>query len=119
MPVFSKVVKDLQEERDKIAFNIEEFTNWYHGGAENVKDKRFFGKKSNKTFENFSYQFDIDSTENLFLNDPDLGIGVDQSYLSHKEKYEDAVKKSTILLKKLQNLQSEGLAGEDLLKLAR
>lgn len=44
MPVVSKVNKDLQEERDKVIFNVEEFTNWYHGGADKVKEKRFFGK---------------------------------------------------------------------------
>ena len=45
MPVFSKVNQDLKEERDKVTFNIEEFTNWYHGGPEKVKEKRFFGEK--------------------------------------------------------------------------
>lgn len=44
MPVFSKVNPDLKEERDKITFNVEEFTNWYYGGAEKVKEKRFFGE---------------------------------------------------------------------------
>ncbi len=35
---------DIQEERSKVTFNIDEFTNWYHGGYENVKKKRFIGK---------------------------------------------------------------------------
>jgi hypothetical protein len=38
--------KELQEERDKINFDIEELTNFFHGGAENVKKKRFLGKQS-------------------------------------------------------------------------
>lgn len=43
MPVQSKINPDLKEERDKVTFNVEEFTNWYHGGAENVADKKFVG----------------------------------------------------------------------------
>lgn len=35
---------DIKEERSKVCFNIDEFTNWYHGGFENVKKKRFIGK---------------------------------------------------------------------------
>lgn len=46
MGTCSKVNKDLKEERDKVTFNVEEFTNWYHDGAENVKEKRFFGEIS-------------------------------------------------------------------------
>lgn len=47
MSTFSKVNKDLQEERDKVTFKVEEFTNWFHGGAENVKEKRYLGMKHN------------------------------------------------------------------------
>jgi hypothetical protein len=39
--------KDLKEERDKVPFDIEEFTNWYYGGAEKVKRRRFFGNLKN------------------------------------------------------------------------
>jgi hypothetical protein len=35
---------DIKEERDKVSFNIEEFTNWYYGGADKVEEKRFIGK---------------------------------------------------------------------------
>lgn len=38
-----KMNPDLQEERDKIAFDIEEFTNWFYKGAEKVEEKRFLG----------------------------------------------------------------------------
>lgn len=38
-----KVNPDLKEERDKIQFDVEEFTNWYYNGAENVAEKRFLG----------------------------------------------------------------------------
>lgn len=38
-----KVNKDLQDERDKIDFDIEEFTNWFYKGADKVEEKRFLG----------------------------------------------------------------------------
>lgn len=44
MTALSKIINpDIQEERKKVSFNIEEFTNWYHGGAEKVAEKRFLG----------------------------------------------------------------------------
>lgn len=46
MPVVSKMNPDIKAERDKVGFNVDEFTNWFHGGAEKVKEKRFFGKAS-------------------------------------------------------------------------
>lgn len=42
----SNVNKDLKEERDKVKFNVEEFTNWFYGGAEKVKEKNYIGKCS-------------------------------------------------------------------------
>lgn len=45
MPAVSKAVnKDLKDERDKIRFNVDEFTNWFYGGEEKVKDKRYIGE---------------------------------------------------------------------------
>lgn len=44
MPVVSKINPDIKEEREKVGFDVAEFTNWYHGGAEKVEEKRFFGK---------------------------------------------------------------------------
>lgn len=38
------VNKDLKEERDKVKFNVEEFTNWFYGGADKVKEKRYIGE---------------------------------------------------------------------------
>jgi hypothetical protein len=43
MPIPKTVNKDLQEERDKVKFNVAEFTNWFYGGAEKVKQKRKIG----------------------------------------------------------------------------
>lgn len=61
MPVSSKINPDLKEERDKVKFNIEEFTNWYYGGAAKVEEKRFFGKK------NIIKKFMLKSYWNLIL----------------------------------------------------
>lgn len=44
MPSLSKLNKDIKEERDKVSFETEEFTNWYYGGKEKVDEKRFLGK---------------------------------------------------------------------------
>jgi len=38
------VNKELKEERDKVNFNVDEFTNWFYGGAEKVKEKNYIGK---------------------------------------------------------------------------
>ena len=43
MPSQSKLNKDIAEEREKVSFNVEEFTNWYHRGADKVEEKRFLG----------------------------------------------------------------------------
>lgn len=46
MTVYSKINPDLKEERDKVTFDVEEFTKWYHGGAAKVQEKRFLGNFS-------------------------------------------------------------------------
>lgn len=103
---------DIKAERDKVGFKVEEFTNWFHGGPEKVKEKRFFGNSSelytSSTFWPQSYP------ENFFMNDPELQDKVSTSYLSHKEVYEEAIRKSTVTLKKLKQLQVQGQGGPDL-----
>jgi hypothetical protein len=47
MSIPSKINPDIKEERDKVSFDVEEFTNWYYGGAEKVKEKRFLGNRFN------------------------------------------------------------------------
>ncbi|KAG5667344.1 hypothetical protein PVAND_015327 [Polypedilum vanderplanki] len=76
--------KELQEERNKIKFNVEEFTNWFYGGPENVKRKN--------------------SLENYFLSDPKLNLNLDTSYLSYKEQYEEAIRRSCIVHDKMRTL---------------
>lgn len=46
MPISSKINPDIKEEREKVGFKVEEFTNWYHGGADKVEEKRFLGNYS-------------------------------------------------------------------------
>lgn len=52
--------------------------------------------------------------ENFFLSDPALKDSVPISYLSHKEKYEEAIRKSTLVFKKIRDLQAEGRDGVDI-----
>jgi acyl-CoA oxidase len=52
----------------------------------------------------------VNFLENYFLTDPELKLEVDMSYMSHKEKYEEAIRRITIVMKKIQKLQSEGQA---------
>jgi hypothetical protein len=42
--IMATISKELKEERDKVTFNVEEFTNWYYGGAKNVQRRREIGK---------------------------------------------------------------------------
>lgn len=45
MTVLSKTINpDIKEEREKVSFKIEEFTNWYYGSDEKVEEKRFLGE---------------------------------------------------------------------------
>lgn len=46
--------------------------------------------------------------ENYFLSDPEFNSKVPSEYLSHKEKYEEAIRNTCILLRKMQHLQNEG-----------
>lgn len=112
-----KMNKDLKEERDRIPFDIEELTNWYYGGADKVKRRRFFGNNWIFIFLNS----DLDQctkfyiiSEKYFYEDPQFKDEVDVSYLSHVEKYENAIKKLTIILKKLRELTDQGQYGKEI-----
>lgn len=59
----------------------------------------------------------VNFLENYFLNDPEIQNNVDMSYLSHKEKYEEAIRRTTVVMKKIKKLQSEGQDGPELLGL--
>lgn len=60
--------------------------------------------------------FSCSHTEKCFFEDPELSSDVDMSYMSHKEKYEEAIRRITVVLKKIKKLQSEGRGGKDLHK---
>ncbi|KAJ8955467.1 hypothetical protein NQ318_003567 [Aromia moschata] len=49
----------------------------------------------------------------FFLNDPNLKTKVPIEYLSHKEKYEEAIRKACLVFQKVQQLQNEGKGGMD------
>lgn len=51
--------------------------------------------------------------ENYFLNDPELQDDIPVAYLSHKELYEYAIRKATVIFKKIRKLQDEGKDGVD------
>lgn len=42
----TKINPDLIEERSKVEFNVEEFTNFFYGGEDKVQEKRFLGEIS-------------------------------------------------------------------------
>lgn len=95
-----KINQDLQDERDKVNFSVEEFTNFYYGGVKNVQEKRSLGL-NNFLLINELKLLTFLFLEKYFLSDPELNLSLDMSYLSYKEKYEEAVRRSVIVHKKL------------------
>ena len=82
---------DLLRERQKCTFNTEELTYMLDGGREVTQARR--------------------DREKVFFSDPDLIDKVPNEFLSHKDKYEEAVRKAGILFKKLKQLENESSAG--------
>ncbi|CAO1426333.1 unnamed protein product [Diamesa serratosioi] len=88
------VNKDIAVERENCTFSVHDFTSWYHDGVEKLEKKRFL--------------------DNYFLNDPECQQqGFADSYLSYKDQYEEAVKKSVVFMKKSQKLQASGKYSEN------
>ncbi|RZF45952.1 hypothetical protein LSTR_LSTR008329 [Laodelphax striatellus] len=84
---YGKVNEDLDKERKKCTFNTTELTHLIEGGEEKTKERR--------------------ELEDFFLSDPELNdIGAAGEYTSHVEKYQEAIRKSCILFKKIQDWQS-------------
>lgn len=52
--------------------------------------------------------------EKFFLSDPELKDSVSISYMSHKEKYEESIRKSTLVFRKIRELQAEGRDGVEI-----
>lgn len=86
--------KDLQRERERCTFNPMELTYLLDGGTKKTKERR--------------------DREQYFLSDPELQDKIPTRYKSHKEVYEDAVRKGCIVLQKIRVLQEEGNANMDL-----
>lgn len=54
--------------------------------------------------------------EEYFLSDPELKGDIIMGYLGHKEKYEEAVRRSMNIMMKIKKLQSEGRDVSDLIR---
>nr|XP_026497149.1 probable peroxisomal acyl-coenzyme A oxidase 1 [Vanessa tameamea] len=77
----TNVNEDLRNERTKCNFNVEELTNLLDDGKINTKRRR--------------------DLEEKVLNVKGIRDEIPEDYLSHKEKYENAVRKSVLLYKAL------------------
>ncbi|XP_026758677.2 probable peroxisomal acyl-coenzyme A oxidase 1 [Galleria mellonella] len=87
----TKVNPDLQRERDKCTFNVTELINLIDGGVQKTEERK--------------KQEDMVLSEGIHIED------VPSEYLSHKEKYELAVKKACLLFKVIRKMQEEDNAG--------
>ncbi|XP_055310444.1 probable peroxisomal acyl-coenzyme A oxidase 1 [Sitodiplosis mosellana] len=94
MPTTKRTINsDLEKERRKCTFDVEELARYWIGDQSKLEEKR--------------------AREDFFLNDPELQDETPPSYLSHKELYEYAIRKSTIVFRKIKQLQEEGKDGVD------
>ncbi|XP_047519876.1 probable peroxisomal acyl-coenzyme A oxidase 1 [Pieris napi] len=87
----TKVNTDLQRERDNCTFNITELTNILDGGAQKTAERKL--------------------REDTVLKQLYNTTDVPAIYLSHKEKYEAAVKKACAMFQMIRKLQEEENAG--------
>ncbi|XP_068627061.1 acyl-coenzyme A oxidase 1-like [Battus philenor] len=88
-----EVNKDLQRERAKCDFNVEELTNFLDWGVKYTKIRRNLEQK-------------VFSVKGLLDDIPD-------EYRSHKEKYENAVRKGVRLYRILQSLDDQSRSDEE------
>ena len=79
---------DLQRERSQCTFNPIELTHLLDGSPEKTEQRR--------------------EREQFFLNDPELVDTIPVRYKSHKEVYEDAVRKACRMIQKVRKLQEMG-----------
>ncbi|CAK9824359.1 Probable peroxisomal acyl-coenzyme A oxidase 1 [Anthophora retusa] len=85
------VNKDLQFERSRCTFAPIELTYLWDGSPENTQERR--------------------EREQFFLSDPELKDKIPIKYKSHKEVYENAVRKACKTIKKIRELQQLGKGG--------
>lgn len=76
---------DLKKERRTCTFNPLELTVFLDGGRKETKERR--------------------DMEKYFFSDPELNGPIPMDFLSHKERYEDAVRKTCIVYKKLKEMR--------------
>ncbi|XP_028031489.1 probable peroxisomal acyl-coenzyme A oxidase 1 [Bombyx mandarina] len=81
----ARTVVDLANERKKCDFDVEELTNYIDGDAISTHKRR--------------------QLENKVLSVKELFDVVPEEYLSHKEKYENAIRKSVLLYKVLEEIK--------------
>lgn len=87
---------DLENERKKCNFNIEELINYIDGGAKETEDRR--------------------KLEDKALSIKELWDDVPEEYLSHKEKYENAIRKAVVFYKVLHDANANDDTQTDLEK---
>ncbi|KAF7991392.1 hypothetical protein HCN44_002954 [Aphidius gifuensis] len=85
---------DLLREREQCNFDPTELTHLLDGSPEKTKIRR--------------------SREEYFLSDPELKDEIPAVYKSHKEIYEDAVRKGCLVLQKINHLQEIGKGDMDM-----
>ncbi|KDR23594.1 probable peroxisomal acyl-coenzyme A oxidase 1 isoform X1 [Zootermopsis nevadensis] len=83
-----KCNEDIERERKKCSFDPLELTHLLDGSPEKTRERK--------------------EREHYFLSDPELRDTIPQDYLSHKEKYEEAVRKACILFRKVTQLRDKG-----------
>ncbi|XP_055688294.1 probable peroxisomal acyl-coenzyme A oxidase 1 isoform X2 [Lutzomyia longipalpis] len=79
-----KVNEDLAKERWSCGIKSDEFTAWWYGGWDKVAEKRKYES---------------------ILKHPEVQHDIPLHYLSHKEMYEEKVRQSTEVLKKVKELR--------------
>ncbi|XP_065204921.1 probable peroxisomal acyl-coenzyme A oxidase 1 [Planococcus citri] len=79
--ILSKCNPDIEKERKKCTFNTKELTFFLDKGEDKTEERK--------------------ALENYFLNDPELKPKIPIEYLSHKEKYIEAIRLSCLLFKKI------------------
>ncbi|XP_059058335.1 probable peroxisomal acyl-coenzyme A oxidase 1 [Achroia grisella] len=87
------VNKDLTSERAKCDFNVEELTNYLDGGKESTTRRR--------------------RIEDKVLSVKELRDVIPEEYLSHKEKYENAIRKAILFYKVQKTLEDTKLSEQE------
>ncbi|XP_017837257.1 probable peroxisomal acyl-coenzyme A oxidase 1 [Drosophila busckii] len=82
---------DIEKERNTATFDPKEFTILWSGGEQLYKEKKIL--------------------EKLLLDDPELEDPQPISYFSHKELYENSVRKACIVGEKIRKLRADGEDG--------